>query len=126
MLDRLIPVGAEHAGGLAELPVEVDGGEGEVLLEPQLVFDVSLEGPKEDIPAASGSSSLQPSTTNSSRRVARHARAAEDLTHTPSVRTDCPGRTVRVTAWSDAPSRRLPNPDDRPVTAPSAVQVGSR
>src|SRR6266571_4025997 len=56
MLDRLIAVGAERACGLAELPVEVDGGvEGEdagrdagdqaarcaseVLFEPQLVFE---------------------------------------------------------------------------------------
>ncbi len=44
MLDRLLPVGAEHAGGLAKLPVDVDGGvESEVLLEPQLVFETLLD-----------------------------------------------------------------------------------
>src|SRR5216684_7025972 len=56
MSDRLMAVGAERACGFAELPVEVDGGvegedaggdacdqaggcAGEVLFEPQLVFE---------------------------------------------------------------------------------------
>jgi hypothetical protein len=63
MVDRLMPVGGEGAVGLAELPVEVDGGvEGEdaggdsaeeagrrlceVVFEPELVFErVDPSGP---------------------------------------------------------------------------------